>query len=259
MPELMVSLALFSILIIVLVAALSNATRVWHRTSGVSTIQTQMIKLQASLVRELEAADFQQLRTGNGPTSLGAAPDGSALWFLSNIDPASGRAQRKVDGSPFWQRNILYYAVAPDNHLATFGVNCSGGAGPTGFEAQCPHKVIVRKVIDFGTATVTTDETTEEQLMAAGDVAAYLTRPAGFDVTAMNAEPGVETVAVKANSLLYVDMRQAPDPTNYPGEVVLDFRALNLPAARKEIAVGQTPLADSRFTVRQLLSVFPQN
>ncbi len=256
LPEIFVTLGIFTIVMIVLASSLQSATTIWRRTSGISTIQTQMGKALSRLVSELEQADFNETATANSTTSL-TAPDGTAVWFLSAVDPATGATVRTPTGGPLWQRNILYYPVVPNNHQNTFGMTCTGGAGPLGLDDQCPHKVLIRKVIDGPVAHPTLAGA--EGLMTAADIVPYLTRPNGFDASAMTAEAGVGEVSIVANTLLYLGIQRAPNPASHPGEVVIDLRALNLTAALREVQVGQVSLADNEFTVQQLLSVFPKN
>lgn len=269
LPEMFVAMGLFGVIMVVLATSLTGAARSWRRASGVATIQTQLGKAQSSLVEELEKADFDQIEVANGPSSLGQ-PDSTAVWFLSNVDPTTGQpvtynstnvlpsppaAPSAVAGRPFWQRNILYYAVVPNNHVNTFGMTCSGGAGPLGLNDTCPHKVLIRKVIDYAPSGF-------QELIPPGSIGTYLTRPNGFDVSGMTGEAGLvdaDAVQIKAHSLLFMGVEKAPNAALYPEEVVVDLRALNLPAASKEVAVGTDQLATSRFTVQQLMSVFPRN
>ncbi len=257
--EVLVSMAIFSAMMIVLLVCLSQASTIWRRSSGMAVAQHQLARASEALSLDLRRASWDELAAGPGPASLSAAPDGSAIWFLSAVDPATGQSLRKADGSPFWQCNILYYAVVPALHDQTFGMTCAGGAGPNGLDDRCPHKVLVRKVIDSGPPTIPADETTEETLLGAGPVTAYLTRPQGYDLSSLATEPGVRSVELRGNSLLLASFRRAPDPAVSSHEVELDLRALIIPAARRELAVGQVSLADNPFTIRKLLSVFPQN
>lgn len=259
LPEVLTSLTLFALMILVMTAALKTSSTVWRRSSGVSVVQTQLGKAQAALARELENTEFAQVQVANGPNSLGAAPDGSAIWFLSSVDPTTGNPMRKQDGSPFWQRNILIYTVVPALHGQTFGVNCSGGSGPGGLDDHCPHKLLIRKVVDASPATDPTDESTEEILLDPAAVQSYLTRPQGFDLSSMNSEAGLEQASVLANSIVYARFLVEPDPTRYPREVEIDLRSVLLAQAQRELAVGQVSLATHPLTVQRLASIFPQN
>ncbi len=258
-PEVLTALTLFALMILIMTAAFKGSTQVWRRSSGVSVVQTQLGKAAAALARELENADFEEVRVSDGPNTLGAAPDGSAIWFLSSVEPGSGTPLRKDDGSPFWQRNVLIYAVVPSAHTQTFGTLCQGGFGPDGFDDHCPHKILVRKVIDRAPATDPSDETTEETLLTPSEVAGYLTRPQGFDLNPMLAEPGVEQATVLANSLLYARFVLEPQPASYPEEIEIDLRSVMIAQAQREVAVGQVSLSSHPLTVQRLFSVFPQN
>ena len=76
---------------------------------------------------ELEETNLP-VRVVDVPSSLGGAPDGKAIWFLSARDPATGKFARGPEGEPFWQRNLLYYLVVPQQHLALFGAQLCGRA-----------------------------------------------------------------------------------------------------------------------------------
>ena len=231
------------------------AADVWRNVSGSTDSSLNLRKARAVMMPDLKRTSFNAIGTSPGPSSLGPI-DGDAIWFLSPVDPATGLAVRKADGTLFWQRNILYYLTVPDNHSATFGVNCSGSADADGYEQNCPHKVLVRKVIDGGVATVTTDEASEEELLTASDISAYLTRPAGFNTSTMNAEAGVTDVRLAATSLLTLRARLAPD-ARWQREVSLRLAAVKIKTAERELSIGDTPLSQTRFTRSLDFSVFP--
>lgn len=255
--ELMLGTGIFTLVMIVLVSLFNQSLLVWRNTSGSDTANRELRKVRASLERDLVLSQPDQLaRVSVSDHLSGGGKDGEALWFLSPVDPATGQIARKDDGSPMWMRNILYYLVVPANHDATFGMNCKGGPGPGGYDDRCPHKLLVRKVIDSGTATIASDETTEETLIP--DITPYLTQPAGFDLSGM-AEAGLEDKRIVANSLLTFSSQSAPPPENVGTEVAVDVRALSLEEARRSIQVGNAPASTSQFTLQSPFSVFLRN
>lgn len=253
--ELVVGFTLFSVVGLLLVGAFFYSTKAWRGLSGSSSAQLALRKGQTVLQRDLRRTSYASVRVAPSTASLGIA-DGDAVWFLSAIDPVTGEFMRKSDGTPFWQRNILYYITVPNNHNSVFGTACSGGADAQGYEVQCPHKVLIRKVLDSGTVTDPTDESTEEQPMAAADITPYLTRPNGTDVSAMTGEVGLSSVNIAASGLLSFRVQLAPDP-QYDNEVRMRLLACAIEAARREVAVGTVPLSGNRFTLDYSLSVFP--
>jgi hypothetical protein len=152
----------------------------------------------------------------------------------------------KPDGSRMWQRNILYYLVVPERDP------CTGGAASNGFDDHCPHKLLIRKVIDNAPPTVPTDETTEEALLS--DVTPYLTQPSGLDTSGMSVEPGVGEVRIVALNLLGMELRRPQE-----AETQVDLRALSLLDAMRNLRVGSISLTESSFTQQEGFSVFPRN
>lgn len=251
--ELMLGMGIFTAVMVVLVGLFNQSLAVWRTSSGSDTAMREMRKVRAALERDMALGRAAFVGRSQVADHLGGGGlDGEALWFLSPVDPATGQIVRKSDGSAMWMRNILYYLVVPSNHDAVFGLHCVGGAAANGYDDRCPHKLLIRKVIDADGATVATDETTEEALIA--DITPYLTQPSGYDLTAM-AEPGLEDKRVAANSLLTFSSA----PGTVGSEVAFDVRAMSIAEARRAIEVGKAPAWDSRFTLQSPFSVFLRN
>lgn len=251
--ELAVAVGLFSLLMLVVAALFARTADVWRSINSADTAHRELRKARAALGRDLALANPARLSRAPVPSSLGGGPDGEALWFLSPVDPASGQLVHKQDSSqPFWQRNILYYLVVPDDHDATFGMSCIGAPGPNGYEAACPHKVLIRKEIDSGVATIPSDEATEEVLVS--DIAPYLTRPAGYDLSGMS-EPGLQEARIVAVNLLTFESAA----TGVAGEVTVDLRAVAIEEARREISLGTLVVYAGPYTRLGAFSVFLQN
>lgn len=253
--EMMIALSLFSVIGLLLAFAFKQAGQIYGSVSGSTDTRTVLAKAQAALARDLERTSFSSVNVATGPTSLGPF-DGDVVWFLSAIDPVTDMYLRKSDGTPFWQRNILYYSVVPNNHAGLFGFNCSGGADVAGYEVQCPHKILIRKVIDSGAVTIPTDESTEEEALLPAQVAGYLSRPNGYDTSGFS-EPGLEQVSLPAANLLSFRARLAPNP-EWPREVLLNLDAVAIKTAQRELRIGSVALDETRFTSRLSLSHFPK-
>ncbi|MBI3926837.1 MAG: type II secretion system protein [Armatimonadetes bacterium] len=244
--ELIIGLAIITTLMVLLTKAMTEGSDVWIRGSSSSLAQGELRKAYQNISYDLKRTTFDNVRRAQVPASL-AGSDGDALWFLSAIDPVTEQSMRNVDGTPLWQRNILYYLVVPDDHTRLYGYECAGSADANGYETSCPHKILIRKVIDNA------DVDGQEALIDAGTILGYLTRPTGFDVSGM-AEPGLERVDVRAHSLLTMQTSLAPEP-EWPNEVQVDLRAARIRSAERSVRVGSDSLQEFSFQFE--FSVFP--
>ena len=235
--ELAVTTSVFTLLLTVAAMLLTRTQRLYTSTNSADTASRELRKARTALERDLVLARPTQLNRSRVPPSLGGGgDDGEALWFLSAVDPSTGKIVRKLDGKPFWQRNILYYLIVPAGHTG-----CPGGKGPNNFDDRCPHKVLVRKVIDSGVPTLVNDETTEEKLLPG--VSSYLTRPGPADP------------AIMANNLLTFFSATG----SVPPEIFVDVRALNTDEARRQSSIGLDSFFTGRFTQQAPFSVFLRN
>lgn len=243
--ELMISLTVLVAILAITHFIFTRINQTWNRVSGDQGAGAQLQKAEGWLRRDLALASFEGMRVAAGPTSL-SGKDGDAVWFLSAIDPSTGQFLRNSDGTPHWQRNILYYSVVPGN-LADAQFQGSGMA-KGGYEVSYPYKLLVRKQIDFGTPT-TAGSTTSEELIT--DITPYLERPDGLDFSADDCEE----VTVAANHLL--SFQAAPDPALRSLRVVM--QAASLEEARREFAIGTRNLLDPRFLLERRMEIFPEN
>ncbi len=259
--ELLLAVGLLGIIFMLAGSFLARGIHLWKALWSADAAEYQLRKAVRLLERDLGGGDALQVSTKRVPSHLsGVASDGLAIWFLST-DDGSGVGARTDVGEPRWQRNVLYYLVVPQNHDALARMSCTGGTTTAAgnFDAQCPHKLLVRKVIDFGDPTDWTDATEEEELMGSSDVDAYLTQPDGLDVGAMTSEPNVEQVQVVAANLLWWNVELAPNPAHWPREVAIDMRAVILDRARQEVRLGQEVLFDHVVTRERKVSIQAMN
>ena len=249
--ELVVGFSIFTLLLVVLAAALNRSREVWRRANASNSSQTELRKAFWTLDRDLKESTFQTVRTSTGPISLSGF-DGDAVWFLSAQDPTTGEFLRTDDGHPRWQRNILYYSVVPDQHGQAFGFNCAGGADADGYEAFCPHKILVRKVINNppGAAGPTIGSEDQELLT---DVAPYLTRPQGYTIST-SGQPGLESATIAAKNLQSFRAALEPNP-GWENEVAFTLGATRIEEASRTHRIGSEAL-DS-FTQTFNFSLFP--
>jgi type II secretory pathway component PulJ len=245
LTELMIALSTTVMLLFVTFAILQNSTQVWRRVSGDQNASGQLLKAESLLRRDLFATSFQTVRTAGGPVTL-AGSDGDALWFLSAVDPATNEFIRNDDGSPRWQRNILYYSVVPSG----LSVNFSGsGINSGGYEVSHPHKVLVRKVIDIDPPTTPADAASQESLIA--DASPYLERPDKYSFPANDSE----TVSIVARDLL--SFRVLTDPLS--GGVSVMLQSANVEEAAKTFPIGSASLDNPQFLVERRFDTYPEN
>lgn len=251
----MVSLGILVGLTVVLFIALAQTTRLWFQLSSEQSVQLELRKAVASLERDTSMLSSGQTATAR-VSSLhhSGSADGDAFWFLSPRPGGEGDPLVKSDGRPFWQCHVLYYTVVPYQleELSTGAVGA--GADADGYEDRCPHKVLIRKVIDVGTPTDPLDESSEETLLT--DVTPYLTRPTAHRLGAMASEPGVQKVEIVAVDLLTFRVQSG---AAYGGETVFDLRAVPIEDVSKQSGYGQANLSPNPQTLHTLFSVPAQN
>lgn len=252
--ELAIGLTIFSLLGILLAVALRQGSRIWVEGLSSSDAQTELRKAYGNVYVDLKATQFDDVAVTAVPGSLsGGGNDSDAVWFLSAEDPATGEVIRKSDGSPFWQRNILYYAAVPSNHQSMYGFTCEGGSDANGYDDRCPHKILIRQVIDAGQVTNPTDESTEETLLTSAEIQSYLGRPGDLNLAGVSG-PNTERVDLIASKVQYFRVQLEPVP-DVPGEVRVDLRTTKIQQARKEVRLGTDHLGP--YSIGYDFSVFP--
>lgn len=241
--ELLIALSVVIIILGVTQLILWRANQTWRRISGDQSAGTQLQKAEGWLRRDLALAAYEGVRMAPGLTNLSGS-DGDALWFLSALDPVTGEFVRNSDGTPRWQRNILYYSVVPSN-LANAEFQ-GPGIDIGGYEVSYPYKLLVRKQIDFNAPTTNAD--TEELIT---NIAPYLERPNGLVFPSNDAEK----VTLVANHFL--SFRATPNDALRSVAVVL--QAAGLEEARREFPIGARSLLDVRFLMERRMEIFPEN
>lgn len=227
---------------------LSRTIDTWWRVNAKQESDQQLYRAQQSLERDLRAAAFEQqpdratIAVETAPSQLASlsGADGDVLWFLSAVDPATGEFRRHPDGTPYWQRNILYYLVSPNGADQHFGYRDSGLA-VAGYEVAFPFKLLIRKEIDA------------EKLLSYSDITPYLTRPDGYDCAGMaTADCTVKPVAA---NLLSFRVTLRPELAG----VSLDLRASGIERARREGGISNRDLSEQPFTTQLQFVVMPPN
>lgn len=253
--EVLVSVAIFSIALTVLGLSLSSSRAALVETTGSSSAVQSLRKLYLSVQRDVQATAFGSSETAASLTANGGGLTGDAIWFLSAWDSARETTIKSSLGTPLWQRNILYYTAVPSNHSALYGFTCSGGTNGLGYDVHCPHKVLIRKVIDSGAVTTPTDEATQETLIPPADIAQYLTPPTGF-VVPLNPGNGELEARVICPKLLNFRATRVTAPVE---EIRFEARSTALTDLGKSTSVGNTNLQFAPQTESIEFSIFPQN
>ncbi len=267
MIEMFTALAIFSGIMIVTTMLLKQSVWVW--TAGDSREDASMVlsKARTALNRDLLQADLDPGDSGEPhfgrtqtPAGLGG---GDAVWFLSAGGP-DGSFERDTDGIPHWQRNILYYLAKPQGHDALYKMSCSGGSNPNGDDV-CPHKMLVRVVIDNPPVTVPWPDPpaaagpgdVPEELIDPAAIGAYLIAPDGLSVASILAQPGVEEARIITTGLLW--FKAAPAPGAPTAGIEVDLRALAIKEASKIVPVGNVSVLNDPKTIHSVFSLFPNN
>ena len=255
--EMMLVMTITALVFAVTQALLARTIDMWWKVNANADAQQQLYKAQNFLERDLAGAAYET-EAGRETVRIEKIPaelinligsDGDVLWFLSAVDPVSGQFVRK-DGRPFWQRNILYYAVTPTS-LDTFDFT-GGGMSAGGYESACPFKVLVRKEIDFGDPT-DPDSTDPEPLLGYSDVAGFLNRPDGYSTASM----GGANTSVRPISGNILTFRADLVPSTRG--VSIDLRATAVQRAKREKPIGDRDLSNDPATQQLLLTLFPPN
>lgn len=245
--ETLVSVALGAMILVITGTALMSVTRIFSNTSGRDTALRDLARARQALQKDLPQAAFAHggnphLLIVPAPASfLGGGADGDAVQFLSAVNGTVVESLNDGSGSPYFFQNIIYYMTVPTNHDALYGQSCTGG-NVTGYDYNCPHKCLMRVVVDENPVF---DHSPATQDLLVTPLLPQLTRPTGFP-------KAPDRYAVAVNLLSF-------RVTQVQGELVIDLRAVSLPDAKKKIALGHTPLNQSPFTLQHVFSVFPRN
>jgi len=141
--EVMLTSSFFAALSLVVWLAMSSSVSIWARASGRDDAHRNLIKAISWLRRDLGSARLSATTFQHSALqATSGCKEGDAIAFLSPIDPGSDQLTTKNDGTPFMMRTILYYLAAPLQDP------CQRGSDGSGYEVFCPHKILVRRVLD---------------------------------------------------------------------------------------------------------------
>ena len=249
--ELMLAMALLTLFMAVGYSMLKMADKVYRHIAGNEDAAMQLKRAARYMQKDLVATNIGNVTVDNVPAGLpGGAFDGSAICLLSNAENGTGDAVIKGVGEPFWQRNILYYCIAPQ------GDPCQGGADAGGFDDRCPHKLLIRKIIDVAPATTALDVPPTDEVNAT--ISGFLTRPIGpKDISNLLGQANVTQIDLVARGIVSMQVQVQPNP-NLPNEITVHLSALNVPKGQK-LAVGTQALTGNGALLVNDFSVFPRN
>ena len=255
--EMIVVVSIFSVALSILAFTLMSSRKLLVDTAGGAEASLKLRKVYLALEEDLRSSSFTNTEVAASVPTSGGGLAGDAFWCLSSEDPVTEQRARGSDGRALWQRNILYYPTVPTNHATLYGSACSGGANPEGYDSVCPHKVLVRKVIDSGPATTPTDPGSVEALLPLADIAGYLSAPTGFQAPLVGA--GTEEARVLIPNLLTFRVQQAPEPARWADELRFRIQITALDDLGKSVALGTTDLDRAAQTEELEFSIFPEN
>lgn len=266
--ELLVTFACFSTILLVTTLLLRQSVNVWTSTNSHEDASMGLFKARRYLVRDLSETAIVSsnnkplFRSMKVPDHLGG---GTAIWFLS-ARADDGTFQRNRDGTPYWQRNILYYIVIPSGHDSFFNNTCHVSPNPNG-DDYCPHKVLVRMVIDNPPITdplptppsviPPTTALEPEKLLTKDEIEPYLVAPYRYELSALGSLPNVDEVQIVATDLLWFNAGLPNGLTG--GEVKIDLRATAIGLAHQNFSVGDRSLYDAPFTEKNIFTILTQN
>ncbi|MBT9582096.1 hypothetical protein IV102_02035 [bacterium] len=244
--ELTVSASLGVFIAIISAVSLRSAATVFSNTSGRDTAMRTLMKARRTLEADLVKVSLapNRLAIQPAPGSLGGGADGDAINFTSAVNATTGEMELLNDGSGGqWHfENLFFYVTVPTNHDTLFSTTCTGG-NEGGYDFNCPHKVLLRGVVNQNPAVTPHDSSTEDTLLS--PLNPFLTRPTGFPRSM-----ALNTVAI--NLLTFQVRRQN-------SELLVDIRAVSLQDAASKVGIGNRSFRTGGYTIEQRFSVFPKN
>ena len=128
-PELLVCLALFSMLMLVAGMTMTRCAWILRRTTGRDFALAEIGKARRHLNADLVMTSLKGFQST-------PQPSGDAVNFLTPRPHDDAEAAYANDGTVFFTRNVTYYLVTPPGHPQL--------NGPDGYEDACPHKTLQR-------------------------------------------------------------------------------------------------------------------
>lgn len=272
--ELILASALFTIIMLVLVAITRYAITSWKAIEDRVEIQTKIRKIESGMMSDLLGSSYSSVIVYPAP---GNDDSIHAVAFKSYKSPTTGNFDTDESGLPVFHGYVLYLLVRPKDDPC--------GAAPTTTDNKSPYKLLVR--VDL---TKTTDGSdTWEPLEFSGlteelksqDLAKYIPPTGNYFkrqasvqggtiipgvtkeeyVNAISGKGGdskyVEKVSLIATDILSFNVRKKPNP-KFP-EIQTDIRIFKINEAQKNIKIGTDDLSDSKYTISVRTNIIPRN
>ena len=250
-PELLLVCGLFSAFSVVAYYLLALGLGLWSRVESSQDVSEQLLKARDMLLTDLSETSINELIVSRFSNSSDTFQAGDVLCLLSPQDPIRKEVGRRGDGTAYWQRNLLYYSAVPSDHGELFPVGCAGRY------ATCPHKFLIRRILDTGPVTRYRSALADvERLLPVTSLEGELLVPEDFHSDLRSPESG--RTALVASGILDFSVRLAP-PDGLPGEVEVTLKGFDVREAGKKVNFRETDLETSPYTHTVKFSVFPRN
>lgn len=248
-PELLIVSFIFSGFMLVSYLLLNSGIGVWRKTAGSQDVDLHLLKGRDLLRRDLAQTSFAECRVSRYPSLTSTGTTGDVLWMLSGEDPDSGELARTKDGLPFWQRNVIYCLMVPSGHDRMFGTVCKGE------QKYCPHKFLVRRVIDSGVTTRPSSRPKNIEVLLTLDELKPLLLIPEDERTIPGGDKFTEVVAT---GLLDFQVKLGPEP-QWPEEVRVELIGFAREDAGKQVDLASKKLRETPLARSLVFSVSPGN
>lgn len=256
--ELVVSFAVFVLAMGLLASILISSKALLTEVGGNADATQKIKKIFLAVNRELRATSYLWVKTDKMANMPGPGSAGDALWFLSSVDPKNGDVSARGDnGRPRWQRNVIYYPSVPTDHDSLYGIHCAGGADVEGYDLHCPHKVLIRKVVDSGPVSTYNDPDRVEEIIPESGINTYLNAPVGFTVPTIG--QGTEQAQAVCPGILSFRAEKLASTPLEPEQIKIRLKVTNLEELGKKTALGTASLESAPQTESLEFCVFPEN
>lgn len=247
LTELVLVMAIGAVLTLVTGMALSRASKVFSLSAGRDNALRNLSRAHRALETDLSLVSLEpnHFQITTSPATHGGGADGDAIDFLSAVNITDdNHLVTLTDGSanPYSFQNVVYYITTPSNHDALFQTTCTGG-NEGGYDYNCPHKVLLRSIVDQNATFDPSDPSSQDTLLTLPG--SFLSRPTNFPRTAT-----LSTVA--ANLLTFQIQRNG-------AELVVTLKAVAIQDAARRVGIGNVSFNTGPYTIEQRFSVFPKN
>lgn len=272
--ELVLASALFTIIMLVLIAITRYSIISWKAIEDRVEIQTKIRKIESGLMNDLLGSSYSSVITYPAP---GNDDSIHAVAFKSYKSLTTGNFDTDESGLPIFHGYILYLLVRPTDDPC--------GTAPSTTDNKSPYKLLVRvdltrttdgtdtwDPLEFsGTTDALKSQDLQKYIPATGN---YFKRQASVQggsivhgvtkeeyLNAISGRGGdskyVDKVSLVATDVLSFNVRKKPDP-RFP-EIQTDIRIFKINEAQKNMKIGTDDLSDSKYTISVRTNIIPRN